>query len=300
MPSIRVLLIFVDGLGIGPENPSTNPMAAQPTKVLKFFIDDEHATRVHAGGIVVPTDACLGVDGLPQSATGQTSILTGVNAPQQVGKHINGFPTPELKEILDSESNIYSRVKGQGKSAQFANAYQPLFFKYQHKLPHSCTTISALAADLELKDFDALKKGGAVYQEFTHESLAKKGFDLPTRTPQQAGRNLARLTLDADFTVYEYFQTDRAAHSGKLEKGIREVVKLDAFLVELLDKVNLDETFVILTSDHGNIEDFSQPDHTTNPVPTILWGEDAEEFAKEIKAITDIAGVVIEILEATK
>src|SRR5213075_3096931 len=95
-----LLLFFIDGLGIGtrgPHNPFDGLSDAAP---LAIFQDETVgaalvAARARAGtspalpnihvpfaGIVVPTDACLGIDGRPQSASGQTTILTGVNAPK--------------------------------------------------------------------------------------------------------------------------------------------------------------------------------------------------------------------------
>jgi hypothetical protein len=42
-------------------------------------------------------DASLCVPGLPQSATGQAALLTGLNAPELMGRHIEGFPPPYEK-----------------------------------------------------------------------------------------------------------------------------------------------------------------------------------------------------------
>ena len=59
----------------------------------------EEPTTIH-DGIVVPTDAWLGVEGRPQSASGQTTILTGVNVPAQLGYHKQGFPNAAMLEIF--------------------------------------------------------------------------------------------------------------------------------------------------------------------------------------------------------
>jgi hypothetical protein len=63
-------------------------------------------------------DASLGVPGLPQSATGQTSILTGVNAPAEMGRHISGFPGPTLRRIL-FEHSVLKRIRERGLSAKY-------------------------------------------------------------------------------------------------------------------------------------------------------------------------------------
>jgi len=70
-----VVLFFIDGLGIGtrgPHNPLDNLPDATPLAV--FQNEDP---ELFLGGVVVPTDPCLGVPGRPQSASGQTTILTG-------------------------------------------------------------------------------------------------------------------------------------------------------------------------------------------------------------------------------
>ena len=88
---MRILFIFIDGFGIGEENAEKNPVYAARTPSLD---------RLFTEGMVMPTDTCLGVPGLPQSATGQTTIFTGVNAPEAVGRHINAQPTKPLRDII--------------------------------------------------------------------------------------------------------------------------------------------------------------------------------------------------------
>jgi hypothetical protein len=70
-----VLLFFIDGLGIGRRGPH-NPLDNLNAIPLAVFQNEEPERFLN--GIVVPTDACLGVEGRPQSASGQTTILTGV------------------------------------------------------------------------------------------------------------------------------------------------------------------------------------------------------------------------------
>src|SRR2546430_16673111 len=85
---VSVLLFFIDGLGIGtrgPHNPFDDLPGADP---LAVFQDEE--PNILFGGMLARTDACLGVEGRPQSASGQTTILTGVNAPATIGYHKQG------------------------------------------------------------------------------------------------------------------------------------------------------------------------------------------------------------------
>jgi len=70
-----VLLLFVDGLGLGEDDPGRNPVARARLRRLRLLRD---CPAPDPAATLIPTDACLGVAGLPQSATGQTSILAGV------------------------------------------------------------------------------------------------------------------------------------------------------------------------------------------------------------------------------
>jgi phosphopentomutase len=53
---------------------------------------------------------------------------------------------------------------------------------------------------------------------------------------------------------------------------------------------------LIITSDHGNIEEKDHRQHTRNPVPTILVGEGHAELALDIHNLADIAQVVRQVL----
>jgi hypothetical protein len=105
-----VLLFFIDGLGIGRRGPH-NPLDKLNAIPLAVFQNEEPERFLN--GIVVPTDACLGVEGRPQSASGQTTILTGVNAPAAVGYHKQGFPNKALLEIIEQNS-IFKQLNDAG------------------------------------------------------------------------------------------------------------------------------------------------------------------------------------------
>src|ERR1044071_495856 len=120
-----VLLFFIDGLGIGTRGPH-NPLDKLNAVPLAVFENEE--PQPFQDGIVVPTDARLGIEGRPQSASGQTTILTGVNAPAAVGYHKQGFPNKALLEIL-REHSIFRQLKNAGvEPITFANAYTSRFF----------------------------------------------------------------------------------------------------------------------------------------------------------------------------
>src|ERR1051325_10706613 len=116
---MSVLLIFIDGVGIGTRG-DHNPLDGLASEFFSVFQGEE--PRLPFGGRMAITDARLGVEGLPQSATGQTTILTGVNASRLIGRHLHGYASPRLKEVL-AEHSIYKQIVARGHSATFANAY---------------------------------------------------------------------------------------------------------------------------------------------------------------------------------
>jgi len=227
---------------------------------------------------VVATDASMGVPGLPQSATGQTAIFTGENAAEAMNRHMYGYPTPTLQKII-MRASILKRLTEAGRSAVFLNAFRRIFFDLGDevwKKPLSATTWTNRAAGLPFKTIDDLREKRAVYQDITHDSLQQRRIDIAVREPEEAGEILARVSEEHDFTLFEFFQTDKAGHAQDEEKALHELRKLERFLGAALASLDLERTTFILTSDHGNIEDLSRKMHTHNPVPTLVFGRDAE------------------------
>ncbi|MDH7499283.1 MAG: hypothetical protein QHH30_02730 [candidate division NC10 bacterium] len=118
-------MVFIDGLGIGERDPRKNPMAEAETRWFAFFREGT-GKAADPSPLLRFADANLGVEGLPQSATGQTTLLTGINAAQLLGRHVNGFCTRELRALLDGHS-LFARLLQMGRKPTFANAYTPPF-----------------------------------------------------------------------------------------------------------------------------------------------------------------------------
>jgi hypothetical protein len=292
----RTILVFIDGLGWGDPDPTTNPQHSYGGAVFRLPERSARVQAVHGGGWARPIDAVLGVEGVPQSATGQTTLLAGVNAQGLLGKHLTGFPNEKLREVL-LEHSILKTLTDQGLRARFLNAFRPRFWELsrERQLTLSATTVATLAADLPFYSLDDIRAGKSIYQEFTNTELRQRGFDLDPMTPQQAGKVLARASRDLDFTLYEYFQSDKAGHSGDPERIRRELALLDAFMSSLLAELEDDlaaGTLVLVTSDHGNLEDATTRRHTTNPVPLMGWGEGAGELLAAAGRLDEVAPAI--------
>jgi bisphosphoglycerate-independent phosphoglycerate mutase (AlkP superfamily) len=72
---------------------------------------------------------------------------------------------------------------------------------------------------------------------------------------------------------------------------------LTRFIRATLEASDLSRQSVIITSDHGNIEDARRRTHTMNPVATIAFGVARELIVSRVRSLTDIAPAIVEALE---
>lgn len=280
----RILTIFVDGLGLGPADPAVNPIHSGDCPCL------ERLLRENAR----PIDASLDVPGLPQSATGQTALLTGVNAARLVGRHVEGFPAGPLKDMI-RRHNLYAQLAAAGFSSTFANAYYTDDVEtVRQSRVQSVTTVAALSAFGTVRTRADLEADRAVYQDITRELLRARGYAGPLRSPPEAAGHLAAIATGFDFTLFEYFQTDRAGHSQDKDRARSVLALLDAFLAPLAARAQRGEFLLLLTSDHGNIEDMTTPSHTANPVPFLALGPGSDWFQPRLRSLLDVTPAVVE------
>ena len=303
---MHVLLLFFDGWGLGANDPATNPFLSVPMPTLRELFDGKMPTNDNgsfnsARATLVPTDATLGVPGLPQSATGQTTIFTGINAPRAIGEHLGPYPNDALREIL-ADASLFKRLAAANKTVAFANAYPPIFFERlaRNKARRSATSYAANAGDARYRDIDDLRAGRAVSVFVTNKLWREHGADVPEISARQAGSNLARVANDHAFTVFEYFLTDSAGHKGKPDYTTFVLKEVDELLRGVLEEINLDDSLVIATSDHGNIEDMRAKGHTLNPVPTLLIGAGRDKIAPQIQSLVDIAPAIEDVLTESR
>jgi 2,3-bisphosphoglycerate-independent phosphoglycerate mutase len=130
---MKVLFIFLDGIGLGENNPETNPLARAKMPNLNALLDGRSLVKDSAPfdgehASLLALDAGVGVDGLPQSATGQAMLLTGKNISAELGYHYGPKPNPEVAAYLDGET-IFSKCIAAGKRAALLNAYPPRYFQ---------------------------------------------------------------------------------------------------------------------------------------------------------------------------
>ncbi|MBN2352574.1 MAG: hypothetical protein JXD23_08395 [Spirochaetales bacterium] len=293
----KIVFLFLDGFGLGEPGPA-NPVRPGLMPHTESIFGRTLTTRPESHGpdfLLKPIDACLGVPGIPQSATGQTALFTGVNAPRLLGYHYPAFPNKPLVEIIRQE-NVYAKAAALGKSCRFANAYSTLYFQYVQEMRrrHSVTTHCLLAAGLPILTLDDMRGGGAVFWDITRAVLASYPIEetYPAITGREAGRHLAGISRDHELVAFETFLPDIIGHKRNERSATEFLGILDDFILGLRE-ASEPETSIVLSSDHGNMEDLSTGVHSTNPVPLLVLGPAAPLFG----GVEDITGIVPAILE---
>jgi phosphopentomutase len=286
----KLVFIFLDGLGLGP-NAKTNPFTIVSMPTMFNLINAKLINEINIVGqdiLVKGIDACLGVKGIPQSATGQTSLFTGYNSQAILGYHLMAYPNDELISLINKRS-ILKYAKEKNIKSIFANSYSDKYFYYakQNSLPYSVTTHCVLAAQIRFKTFDDLIVNKAVHWDITNNVLQ----DIPNNTIPiissfQAGKNLINLTNDFDLVLYECFLPDLIGHKKDINKAVLFLKMFDEFLRGIMVEKN-PEVNILISSDHGNLEDLSTGNHTENVVPLIVIGNLAPNFSA-INSIDEI------------
>ncbi len=295
---MHLLLIFLDGVGLGVNDPEINPFARVTMPTLEGLLGG-HKLLADAAPFVgerltlLALDAGLGVDGLPQSATGQAVLLTGTNVPAEIGEHYGPKPNPAVAEHIRN-GTLFSRFTAAGKSAALLNAYPPRYFDGvdSGKRLYSSIPLAVTSAGIPLFTKDDLFAGRALSADFTGEGWAGMlGFpDAPVYAPDAAGRQLAELAEAYDFAFFEYWASDYAGHKQDMPWAVRQLGIFDEVLRGLVAAWDDSTGLILITSDHGNMEDLSTRRHTNAPVPGILIGSPPARLAFA-SGLHDLAGV---------
>lgn len=300
----RVIFLFLDGVGLGGDDPATNPLAVDCYPTLSRLLDGHFPTLATgrlstADAELVPTDAQMGIPGRPQSATGQAAILTGINAPMRLGEHYGPRPDARVRAVID-EGNLFRHLQKANKSAFFYNGYPERYFKViqSGKRLLSAIPYAVTQAGLLLADHHAVIAGQALAADFTNEGwISELGYsDTPHYSPTEAGRKLWELAQPHHFSFFEHWYTDVLGHNQETEKAIANFQRFDGVLAGLLTVADLENTLIIVSSDHGNVEDCSHGKHTENPVFTLLLGANRKHAGESIKDLTDFAPTILDSL----
>ena len=304
----------MDGIGLGENNQGINPFANAKMPNLNMLLDGRSLFKESAPfhgerASLVAIDPSVGVDGLPQSATGQAMLLTGVNISAELGYHYGPKPNPAVAAYLKT-GTLFSRCVEAGKKAALLNAYPPRYFDGidSGKRLYSSIPLAVTNAGLSLFTHEDFMAGRALSADFTGAGWRTMlGFpESPVMDAPQAGRKLVTLAKQYDFSLFEYWASDYAGHHQEMDKAVELMETFDGVLGGLMEEMKdesgmmKDELLVVVTSDHGNMEDLSTRRHTDANVPALVIGEKntRDEFTSGMKAITDIAPAIWKTVNA--
>ncbi|MCP4141519.1 MAG: hypothetical protein GY755_14750 [Chloroflexi bacterium] len=305
---MHLLFIFLDGVGLGTDNPETNPLARAKMPTLHALLGNQALTASaapHYGekATLLALDATLGVKGMPQSATGQATLLTGINIPAEIGYHYGPKPNADVatylkKDADGEEKTIFSWLRAKNKNAALLSAYPDGYFKgiNSGKRLYSAIPLAVTQAGLPLFTAEDLYAGRALAADFTNEGWRKmlKDEKAPLFTSEEAGAKLTELATQYDFSFFEYWASDYAGHKQDMDWAINQLESFDGVLKGLLESMP-DDLLVLITSDHGNMENLGTRRHTAVNVPCLLLGKEKmrKKFAEgKLQDLADITPTI--------
>ncbi|MEL6268360.1 MAG: hypothetical protein AAFV33_16795 [Chloroflexota bacterium] len=293
---MHILLIFIDGIGLGDDNPEKNPFTVAQMPTLTGLTNGKRWVRgigrqESDRALFLPLDPRMGVQGRPQSGTGHATIITGRNVPTETGTHYGPKPDADTRAIVDSGS-FFTDVVAAGKTASLLTAYPPFLLHNIARGKSLPTSFQAAAmnAGQALYTIDDLRDGKALSADWTgrgwHRDLNYR--DVPVMSLDEGGKHMVTLSRQFDFALQSHIFTDYVGHRGEVPDGVRLLERLDAVMAGALSTWQDDEGLMVLISDHGNMEDLSIRQHTENDVPCLIIGEKRHEFAEELATLADL------------
>jgi 2,3-bisphosphoglycerate-independent phosphoglycerate mutase len=296
-----LIFLFIDGIGLGAPG-SANPFESNALAgFLKLTAGQKltaKADRINEPGHQFkPIDARMNVDGLPQSGTGQAALFSGENASRILGRHFGPYPHSSIRYLLEKHS-LFIKAREQNLKTHFINAYPDIFFERASvRNRWSCTTLMTRSAGLTLNRVDDVLKGEAITAEIMQDVWRSQlSLEVPEISPEEAARRLVMKLETKDLVLYEYYLTDKAGHSMDPDMAVWALERLDAFIQAILGLLDTSTDTLLLTSDHGNLENLGIKTHTLNDIPLAVLGKNASDFS-EVRSITDITPAILSSLE---
>ncbi len=309
----RLLFLFLDGVGLGEDEPAINPLAGAEMPNLRVLLGGQPlvasvAPFESSRATLLPLDACLGVPGTPQSATGQATLLTGRNVPAEIGYHYGPKPNPAVAAYLRNSngaqgSNLFQTLQVAGKRGSLLNAYPESYFAAiaSGRRLYSAIPLAVVSAGITLRTTADLCAGQALSADFTGQGWRERLnlADTPLLTPSEAGARLAELASELDLAFFEYWLSDYAGHGQDMPAALSLLAAFDQVLGGLLATWDDEAGLILVTSDHGNLEDLSVRGHTTNQVPALVVGspELRRGFTKSLHDLADVAPGILRLIQ---
>lgn len=293
---MSLIFIFLDGVGLG-EDDRHNPFSlhhyASFTAMTGGQSFNRKAESVRNGThFFSSVDACLGLEYLPQSGTGQVTLFSGINAARKLGRHFGPYPHSAIRDLLEEES-LFQKMSHMNGRCHFINAFPDRFISYVKKTNRwTSTTYMTMKAGLPVNSLEELLEGKAITADITQSAWKNRpGLNVPVITEAEAAERVIQSTKRYDLVLIEYYLTDKAGHSCDPVLAHSILTRLNRFLEYIISRQPDSGYTIILTSDHGNIENLAVKSHTRNKVPLFAMGKGADCFypAKSIQDITPLS-----------
>ena len=270
--SLKVAWLMLDGVGIAPFH-DMHPFNNLQTPTLTRLGISSPKNILEPEFVSHPVNATLGIEGLPQSGTGQTTLLTGINAAKVMGRHYGPWPGPSLKPFL--MQGLPWQLTQAGLTIRLVNHYPQ---RYLEAIQSGKRKLNAIAY--------AMTQAGATLNHGIPPMLENP--EDPSSTTLEQVQNWGRefVRSNANLTIFDAWWSDHLGHHGTLLEAQAHVHRLEAFVTGAIEAREANTLFLV-TSDHGNFEDIGVKTHTFAPVPLVAVGHGALEFAN----VTDLIGV---------
>jgi hypothetical protein len=225
-----------------------------------------------------------------------------------MGGHQVGYPGAALRALI-AERSLFRTLAARGRRAAFANAFPVAYLRAlgypcdgepefeippRRRLRASATTLAFTAAPGgRLATWAEAREGRALTPDLTGARANRMRAGLPVRSPEEAAALLHRLAAAHHLTLFEHFETDEAGHARDPVAALEVLRKLDRFLRALVDGLPAGDSLLV-TSDHGNLEDLSIRNHTLAAVPVLGFGPAAARL-DEVRDLTDVAPLLLSL-----
>jgi 2,3-bisphosphoglycerate-independent phosphoglycerate mutase len=131
-------------------------------------------------------------------------------------------------------------------------------------------------------------------------------YDLkPQMSAREVTEALVKQFGENDFglVIANYANADMVGHTGNFEAAVKACEVIDECLGKVVEAAMSKKGRVIITADHGNIEQMIDYDtgmahtaHTTNPVPAILIDEEHKKSRLNKGTAIDVAPTILQLL----
>jgi 2,3-bisphosphoglycerate-independent phosphoglycerate mutase len=174
----------------------------------------------------------------------------------------------------------------------------PVVVAYEPIVIHNC--LAEVVSKAGLKQFHVAETekyahvtfflNGTVEEPFQNEDrglVPSPGVPNYAEVPEMSASGVTKKAIEAidskkyDLVILNYANPDMVAHTGNVEATIKAMEAVDSYFGDVVKHTLANNGVVVMTADHGNAEEVINlqtgeidKEHSTNPVPMIIIGND--------------------------